>query len=420
MKPGQQTLTQKVLARAAGKKHVLPGEVIHPVPELVIIHDGYVETAFRELTNLGYGRIASPEKVVFVTDHEVLYSSPQTAARGARIREIARHWQVGRFYDVGQGGHGHLFPIEQQLVRPGMFLFAYDMHCTNFGAVGAVAVGVGPEITSVLATGTLWVEVPETILVNLHGELRSGVHPRDVGFVLAKGLSTNRWDVSPDYRVVQFGGPGLRGLDLSARVALCNSITEIGVANVAFPPPSDLTEGVSSDPDAAYLSTIDIDLSAIEVQVALPGGPENAAALDSVAGQRIDHAFLGSCGSGMYEDFAAAAAVLKDRRVAPGVRLFVVPGTVSTATRMAQDGLQQTFQEAGAILLPPGCGPCAGGIMAPLGDGEISISTAATNHSGRFGSREAQAYLASPLTVAASAISGVITAAQTHSKQEPR
>src|SRR5690606_38973795 len=150
------------------------------------------------------------------TDHEVLYGSAQAAARGAHIRQIARHWGVGRFYDVGQGGHGHLFPIEQGLVRPGMFLFAYDMHCTNFGALGAVAVGVGPEITSVLATGTLWTEVPETIRVNLHGELAVGVHARDVGFVLAQGLTSNRWGVSPDYRVIEFAGPGLPGLDMAA------------------------------------------------------------------------------------------------------------------------------------------------------------------------------------------------------------
>lgn len=411
MNSKQQTLTQKLLARAAGRDYVAPGDVVHPAPELVIIHDGYVETAYRELAKLGYNRIAAPEKVVFVTDHEVVYGSPLSAARGARIREIARCWRVGRFYDVGQGGHGHLFPLESGLVRPGMFLFAYDMHCTNFGAIGAAAYGVGPEITSVLATGTLWTQVPETILVRLHGELGPGVHARDVGFMLAEGFSSLRWGVSADYRVVEFGGPGLAQLSIPARVALCNSITEIGVANVAFPPPPGSAEGLHSDPDASYLHVIDIDLSELKAQVALPGGPDRAASVESVAGQRIDHAFIGSCGSGMYDDFAAAAAVLKGRRVASGVRLFVVPGSTATALRMAQDGLQQIFQEAGAILLPAGCGPCAGGAMAPLGAGEVSISTAATNHSGRFGPSDGLAYLASPLTVAASAIRGAIASA---------
>jgi len=406
-----QTLTQKLLARASGRDYVAPGDVIHPVPELVIIHDGYVETAYRELTKLGFRRIASPEKVVFVTDHEVVYGSPAAAARGARIREIARCWRIGRFYDVGQGGHGHLFPLEQGWIKPGMFLFAYDMHCTNFGAIGAAAYGVGPEITSVLATGTLWTQVPDTICVRLHGKLAPGVHARDVGFVLAHGFSSDRWGVSADYRVVEFAGPGLAGLSIADRVALCNSITEIGVANVAFPPPAGSKEGVHSDPGADYLHVIDLDLSEIIAQVALPGGPDRAAPLESVAGQRIDHAFLGSCGSGMYEDFAAAATVLKGRRVAAGVRLFVVPGSTATAMRMAQDGLQQVFLDAGAILLPPGCGPCAGGAMAPLGPGEVSISTAATNHSGRFGPSDGLAYLASPLTVAASAIEGAIAPA---------
>ncbi|HEY9279179.1 MAG TPA: aconitase family protein [Eoetvoesiella sp.] len=411
MSSAPQTITQKILARASGRTMVQPGDILHPEPELVIVHDGYVETVYRELRTLGYGRIASPDKVMFVTDHEVLYGSPKAAARGAHIRKIAREWGINQFYDVGQGGHGHIFPIEQGLVRPGMFLFAYDMHCTNFGALGAVAIGVGPEISTVLATGTVWTQVPETIRVVLHGGLAPGVHARDVGFVLAHGLSSNRWGVSPDYRVIEFDGPALRTLSLAAKVALCNSITEIGVANVVFPPPpGQHINAVSSDPGASFLHTIEINLDDISAQIALPGGPDRAVDLNTVLGRKIDHAFLGSCGSGMYEDFIDAASVIQGRRVASGVRFFVVPGTVATAARLLNDGIQQIFLEAGAIFLPPGCGPCAGGMMAPLSDGEVSISTAATNHSGRFGSPGGQAYLASPLTVAASAVSGVIAA----------
>ena len=317
-------------------------------------------------------------------------------------------------FDAGRGGHGHIFPMESGLVRPGMFLFCYDMHCTNFGAVGALAMAAGTEVTSVLATGSLWTTVPETIRIDLTGALRPGAHARDVGFLLAHGFAENRWGVDHDYRVIEFGGAGIERLALPARVALCNSITEMGVANVLFAtPPPDLDVGGApdhaSDADAAYAGRLTIDLDAIEPLVALPGGPDRAAAIASVTGQRVDHAFIGACGSGMYEDFADAARMFRGRSVAEGVRMFVVPGTTTTARRLADDGITQVFLDAGAIMLPPGCGPCAGGLMAPLGPGEVSIATAATNHAGRFGAHDGDVFLGSPLTVAASAIAGCLT-----------
>jgi len=405
---------QKLLARAAGRKHVEVGEVVHPEPELVIIHDGFIEAAWQELSSLGYGAIRHPERAVFVTDHEVAYASPAAIARGAAIRDIARRWRIGRLFDVGRGGHGHLFPLETGLVRPGMFLFAYDMHCTTFGAVGALALGVGPEVTTVLATGTLWTQVPATVRIELRGGLPRGSHARDAGFVLAHGLTQDRWGVEYDSRVIELGGPGAASLDLAARVALCNSVTELGIATVLFDvPPPGLSREESgaflSDPLAPCQGLIEVELGDIEPQVALPGGPENAVAVSRAAGREIQHAFIGSCGSGMYQDFADAAALLRGRRIADGVRMFIVPGSVGTARRLADDGLTQVFMEAGAIVLPPGCGPCAGGLMAPLGAGEVSISTAATNHSGRFGSPDGEPYLASPLTVAVSALRGRIT-----------
>lgn len=408
------TGAQKILARASGQDHVAIGQVVYPVPELVIVHDGYVESAYRELVGLGYGAVQDPARTVFVTDHEVAYGSQRAVGRGKAIRAIAQRWKIGHFFDAGRGGHGHLFPIEMGMVRPGMFVFAYDMHCTNFGAVGTLAIGVGAEITAVLATGSLWTQVPETVRFDLRGQLGPGCHPRDVGFVVAAGLTQGRWPAHYDYQVIEFGGEGIGWLHLADRVALCNSVTEIGVTSVLFAGllPGAAATGAAdfeSDPDAPFQVRIDFDLAAVQPQVALPGAPENAATVASVAGVPVQHAFLGSCGSGMYEDFVAAAGVLHGRRVSDDVRLFVVPGTTATARRLADDGVLQQFMDAGAIVLPPGCGPCAGGLMAPLGSGETSISTAATNHEGRFGPADAQAYLGSPLTVAASAVNGCIT-----------
>jgi 3-isopropylmalate/(R)-2-methylmalate dehydratase large subunit len=400
------TAVQKLLARAAGRAHVAIGEVVYPTPDLVIIHDGFVETAYRELTSLGFGAVRNPERTVFVTDHEVAYGSPLAIARGAAIRDIARRWNT-QLFDVGRGGHGHLFPLECGMVRPGMFVFAYDMHCTTFGAEGALALGVGPEITTVLATGSLWTQVPATIRCEVKGRMRRASHARDVGFVLAHDLARGRWGVDYDNRVIEFGGPGVEALALAARVALCNSVTELGIATVLFSVPA--APQFPSDSLAPFEHRIEIDLGAIEPQVALPGGPENAAPVASVVGREIQHAFIGSCGSGMYQDFVDAAALLRGRQIAHGVRMFITPGSVATAQRLADDGIAQTFMQAGAVILPAGCGPCAGGLMAPLGAGEVSISTAATNHSGRFGAPSGEPYLASPLTVAASALSGRIT-----------
>jgi 3-isopropylmalate/(R)-2-methylmalate dehydratase large subunit len=326
---------------------------------------------------------------MFVTDHEVSYGSQRAVQRGRNIRRIAKDWEVGHFFDVGRGGHGHIYPMEAGHVRPGMFLFAYDMHCTNFGAIGALAIGAGAEITTVLATGTLWTEVPESVQVELHGTLRPGAHPRDVGFLLSKGFTQGTWGIDHDNRVIEFSGRGIFDFDLASRVALCNTLTEIGVANVLF-----------------AAGRVALDLSGIKAQVALPGAPDRAVDIDTVAGTAVDHAFIGACGSCMYEDFVAAASVMRGRQVADRVRLFIGPGTNVIAERLANDGLLQSFIEAGAIVLPPGCGPCAGGAMAPLGPGEVSISTAATNHSGRFGAKDGQVYLGSPLTVAASAVAG--------------
>lgn len=413
MRPGGSTTVEKMLARAAGKDVVRAGDFVYPDPELVIIHDGYVETAWKELHGLGYRRIRNPERVMFVTDHDVQYTSLRAAERGLANRRIARTWRVGRFFDVGQGGHGHVFPMEAGIVRPGMMLFAYDTHCTNFGALGALAVGLETEITAVLATGTVLTEVPRTIRVVLAGVLRSGVQARDVSFRLAHELSSGQRGVEYEGRVLEFAGAHIDSMPLAARVGMCNTLTEIGVANLLFPA-IDLAgrrvlPELASDADAQFENTLRFDLSALVPQVALPGAPDNAVDVDAAAGERIDYAYIGSCGSSMYDDFAAAARILRGQRIASGVRMMIVPGSPGIAQRLVADGLMQVFTDAGAMILPPGCGPCAGGRSALMAPGEVAITTAATNNAGRMGAPSSRAYLGSPLTVAAAALTGRIT-----------
>jgi 3-isopropylmalate/(R)-2-methylmalate dehydratase large subunit len=416
------TAFEKVMARASGRDMVRAGEVVYPYADLMFMHDGQVEATKKDLDEIGIDRLWDPSKVVFVTDHEVIYTTPRAALRGLRIREAAKAWKVEQFYDVGQGGHGHIFPIENGLVGPGMFIFANDMHCTNFGAVGAIALRAGSEIMSVVATGTLWIKVPSTIRITLKGKLRPGVYGRDVGYKMARMLSEQAFGVDPTFRVIELAGD-LDQFDLATRIALCNSPTEIGVAHVFIPPNEAIVaessraggrkfKPVYSDADATYEAEGVIDLSELEPQVALPGGPERSVDLATVLGKPINHAFIGSCGSGMYEDLVIAADILRGKRIAGSTRLVIVPGTVETARRIGANGMQSVFQDAGAIILPPGCGPCAGGNLGSLSAGEVSISTAATNGPGRMGAREAEIFLGSPATVAASAVAGCIADAR--------
>ncbi len=413
------TAVEKILAQKSGKAGVRPGDVVYPDPDFIMIHDGVVMGAKRELDAIGITRLAAPEKVLMVTDHEVIYGSARAAERGAFNREAARLWGVKNFFDVGRGGHGHIFPMETGMLLPGMFYFDNDRHATNAGAIGAFGCRMGAEISRVLATGTNWVMVPQSVRLKIKGKLQPGVHARDLGFHIATLLGTGALDADLDYRVLEYAGD-LDQFGLAARAALCSSPTEMRAYGVFFPPSDEILAHARSqakqpftpvypDADARYEADFELDVSALEPQVALPGGVHQAVNLSQAAGRRIDHAFIGSCGSGMYDDMLAAAAVLKGRRIAPHVRMFIAPGSEASVQRMACEGLMQIFAEAGVVLLPAGCGPCNDAVIGPVHSGEVSISTAANNNFGRFGAKDAQLYLGSPATVAASAVAGKIT-----------
>jgi 3-isopropylmalate/(R)-2-methylmalate dehydratase large subunit len=416
------TAVEKILALKSGAADVSAGEVVYPDPDFIMIHDGVVMGAKRELDALGINRLAAPEKVVMVTDHEVIYGSARAAERGAYNRAAAKHWGVTNFYDVGRGGHGHIFPMESGLLLPGMFYFDNDRHATNAGAIGAFGFRVGTEISRVLATGTNWVMVPKSVKLIIRGMLPLGVHARDLGFHIAARVHAGDLPVDLDYRVLEYAGD-LDQFDLAARTALCSSPTEMRAYGVFLPPSEAVLAHarthaqraftpVYADADAQYEAQLEIDASRLEPQVALPGGVHRAVNLSEVAGTRIDHAFIGSCGSGMYEDLRLAATALSGRRIADNVRLFIAPGSEATLRRIAQDGMLQTFIEAGAVMLPAGCGPCNDAVVGPVHAGEVSISTAANNNAGRFGAKDAQLYLGNPATVAASAVAGRITDAR--------
>ena len=241
------TAVEKIIARACGLESVRPGDVVFPDPDLIILHDALVLPCKNELDEVGIDRLKYPERVVIVTDHEVLYTSPRAAEIGATIRKAVRDWGVGQFYDVGQGGHGHIFLNERGIVLPGMFVFDNDRHTTNHGVVGAFALRVGAEITRVLATGTVWTVVPKTVRMTLKGKLQPGVYARDVGFRMAADLHAGgSYGVDMDYRVLELCGPGLDQFTWDGKQALCSSPTEVRAVGVFIPPDDRMLAQISA------------------------------------------------------------------------------------------------------------------------------------------------------------------------------
>jgi 3-isopropylmalate/(R)-2-methylmalate dehydratase large subunit len=409
-----QTITEKILSRVQGQR-VSAGDIIHPIPELMTVHDWYVVNFDKALQELGITKLYDPGRVIISTDHEPLAVTPQSSERQKKVREIVAKYGIKQFYDVGRGGLGHIFPIEEGLVRPGMFVIAYDVHVTNFGAIGVLGIPVVVEISEVLALGSVWLRVPETVRINLSGRMKPGTSIRDV----AQKLIAELGDALVDYTVVEFGGPGMLGIDIAGRQTLCNTPIDIGAKSALVEPDATTRDYVAkrcdgpidmvaSDPDATFRKVVDYDLSDIEPQVALPPTPDKVVGIDKVLGRSIQHAFVGSCASGNLPDLRDAARVLAGRKVHPDVRLYITPATQNVAFEAAREGLMEIFYSAGALMTSPGCGPCAGGRVGAVAEGEVSINTGTRNDYGRLGAKTAEIYLASPLTVAASAIEGKI------------
>ena len=407
------TISEKILSRACGRT-VRQGEIVMPEPDLITTHDWYVVNFAEVLDKLGVQKLFAPEKLVISTDHEPVATTPAAAMRQRRVREIVRKYGIRHFYDVGRGGHGHVFPMEMGYIKPGMFVEAYDIHVTNYGALGCLAIPLVTEITEVLACGSVWLKVPHTVRVNLRGALPAGTTMRDAAQKLISILDPE----VADYGVIEFGN--VKDVDFDGRQVLCNTPIEIG-AKSALVEPDQATidylktrvkgpiELVASDRDADFRQVLELDLSSIEPQVAVPPTPDKVVGVSQVKGKAIHHAFIGSCAGGSLTDMRAAARVLKDRKIHPEVRFYVTPATQEIFSQASAEGLIKVFIDAGAAITAPGCGVCAGGKIGPLADGEVSINTGTRNDYGRLGSTKAEIYLANPATVAASAVNGRIT-----------
>jgi 3-isopropylmalate/(R)-2-methylmalate dehydratase large subunit len=412
-----QTLAEKIIARAAGRDAVRPGEIVTCKVDLAMMHDSGGPRRIQPILERLGAKLWDPDKVVVVSDHY----APATDAESAAILDLTRKWAgengVERFYDLQ--GICHVVLPERGHLRPGMFVVGGDSHSPTGGAFGCFMFGVGStEMAGVVVTGEIWLRVPETIRIECSGSLASGVCAKDVMLALCARMGMD----GADYQAVQYTGPLIAGLPMQERMTLCNMAVELGAQTGLIAADEKTAAHIANagggvvdaaawqgDDDAAYRETLRFDADALSPQVALPHSPARAGPVSDLAGERIDLAYIGACTGAKLADLRMAAEVLKGRQVAKGVRLLVAPASRRETATAAAEGTLTALIEAGAVMMPSGCGACAGYGVGVLAENEICISSTARNSQGRMGARSAQVYLASPYTVAAAAVAGTIS-----------
>ncbi len=408
------TFAEKILARKAGLEEVVPGQIVEVTPDAALSHDNTapISKIFR---SIGVERVARPDIHVVVLDHATPAPTTKHAQNHKVIREFVAEQGITHFYDVGRGVC-HQVLAEEGFALPGTLIVGSDSHTPTAGAFGAFAAGIGrSEMAVIMATGRIWLRVPESLKIVVHGQLREGVTSKDLALHVIGDLGAD----GALYQSVEWSGEAIEALDVEARMTIPNLMAEMGAKN-AYIPPDEKTvawlrgrarrpyEALYPDHDAEYQRVVEYDAGDIEPVVAKPHTVDNVVPLREVAGTPINQAFLGTCTNGRLSDLAQAAQVLEGRQLHPGVRLVVIPASSQVYLDALEAGYIRTFVEAGAVVESPGCGPCMGNHMGVPAEGEVTISTANRNFRGRMGTKESAIYLASPLVVAASAVAGYI------------
>ena len=413
------TIAEKIIARAAGVKAVHAGEINTVTLDYLMSNDGTTHLTIDMYNKLKNPRIADKDKLVWIVDHNVPCDSPKTAASQKKMRDFARDNGI-TFYE-GEGVC-HQIMCENHVV-PGQLIFGADSHTCAYGALGAFGTGVGcTDYLYGMVTGGSWVMVPETLRFNLTGKLGERVTARDLILSIIGMIGAN----GANYHAMEFVGDGMKSLTMSDRISICNLCVEAG-AKTALMEVDEITLAyleehggrkpaacLKSDEDAVFEKTYDIDLSSIVPVVAKPHFVDNLAPVEDVKGVKINEAFLGSCNNGRIEDLRLGASILRGHRVADQVRFLVVPASREVYRQAMDEGLLDTFMEAGAMVMNPNCSVCWGSCQGVIGEGEVLISTGTRNFKGRAGDKNSFVYLASAATVTASAIAGEIVSPYTY------
>ena len=410
------TMSEKILARASDKPKVEAGDIIIGNIDVAMTHDLTGPLSIQAFEKIGCEKVWDSFKIVIPFDHQVPADSITSAENHILMREFVEKQGIEHFYDVNAGVCHQILP-EKGHVLPGSVIVGADSHTCTHGALGAFATGIGStDMAMVFSEGKLWFKVPETNRFEITGDLKSNVYAKDVilhiiGMMGADGSA---------YKACEFAGSCVSDMSVSDRMVLCNMAIEMGgktglveadrktvdyVRNRSDKP----FEVFKTDPDSSSLNIIDVDVSDLEPQIACPHNVDNVKAVSEVD-REIDQVFLGSCTNGRLSDLRVAAGILKNRKIADGVRMLVIPASQEIYSKALDEGLIKIFVEAGALVSAPCCGPCLGGHTGIIGAGEVSLSTSNRNFKGRQGSTEGEVYLSSAAVAAASAIEGEITA----------
>ncbi len=408
------TFAEKILSSRA-RRDVRAGEIVTVTPDVALSHDNTAAIS-DHFKKIGVDKIFDPAMPVVILDHCVPAADEKYARNHQIIREFVAAQKIENFYDMNTGVCHQVLP-EKGHALPGRLVLGSDSHTTSYGAFGAFAAGVGrTEMAVIWATGEIWLRVPETFRVRVDGAFGEMVTPKDL---ILKVIG----DVGADgglYRAVEYCGGAVEEMSVAGRMVLCNMAVEMG-CKIGYVAPDEKTrtwirertktefEEVVSDGDAEFSEELTYDAGALEPQVACPHTVDNVKPLSAVAGTKIDQALLGTCTNGRLEDLRLAASILRGRKVAAGTRLLVFPASMEVYLHALREGLIESFVEAGAVVMNPGCGPCLGAHEGALAPGEVCVSTSNRNFKGRMGCREAEVFLASPATVAASALAGAIS-----------
>jgi 3-isopropylmalate/(R)-2-methylmalate dehydratase large subunit len=415
------TATEKILARAAGKESVRAGEIVTAKVDLCMGNELSTSLAIPVFKALGCKRVKDPSRVTIVMSHFAPNKDIMTAQLSQQVRDWARGWGIEHFYEAGKGGIEHVLLPDEGLIRPGEVIVGGDSHSVTYGAWNAFGIGIGStDLACAMATGEIWLRVPETIRFNFKGKLKGWATAKDLILYAIARIGV----AGANYCAVEFAGEAMDALDMPGRSTVCNMTAEMGGKNgiakfdektrdfmrkTRLQVPDDAYQPVWADDDATWKEVYDLDVSELEPIVAFPSLPSNGRPISEVGDVKVDQVVIGSCTNGRIEDFRLAAEVLRGHKIADSVRMVVLPASQKVYMELAREGLLAQFAEAGAAVSTPTCGPCLGGHMGVLAKDEVCLSTTNRNFVGRMGHRDAKVYLGSPAVAAATAVAGKIT-----------
>ncbi len=410
------TMVEKILAAKSGKKRVAPGNLVNTKVDLALGNDITAPVAIKEFERFGVDKVFDPEKIVLVPDHFTPNKDIASAEQALLIRQFAQKYKIKHYYEIGRMGIEHALLPEQGLVRPGEVIIGADSHTCTYGALGAFATGVGStDLAAAMVIGEAWFKVPSTLRFEFRGQLPRWVGGKDlILYTIGQiGVSGAR------YRAMEFAGSAISNLSVDGRLTMANMAIEAG-GKCGYVQPDQVTfdylkgrvtgpyEAVYSDDDAVYEQIFSFDVSDLEPQIAFPPSPDRVRPVSEAEGIELQQVVIGSCTNGRIEDLRIAAAVIKNKRVHPAVRMLVIPATQQIYRQALEEGLLTTFIDAEAVVSTPTCGPCLGGHMGILASGEKALATTNRNFVGRMGHPQSEVFLSGPAVAAASAVAGKI------------